>query len=77
MKDRVASLIWVAAWKIETIRPITSATSSSGAETISVTSIAWRPMVITVSGFMASALVEALGQGAQQQLPAIDQHEQH
>ena len=35
MKDRVASLIWVAAWKIDTIRPMIRATSSIGAATAS------------------------------------------
>src|SRR5450830_2157260 len=55
MKDRVASLIWVAAWKILTIRPMINATSNSGAATIKVTSIALRPMVMTVSGVIESS----------------------
>src|SRR3989338_9266422 len=56
MKDRVISLIWVAAWKMLTTKPMTSALSSSGAESISVISIACCPMVRTVSGVMASNL---------------------
>src|SRR5450830_2138782 len=77
MKDRVASLICVAAWKILTIKPMMRATSSMGAATISVISIAWRPRVMTLSGVIEFPLVKTLRQGAQQQLPAIDQHEQH
>src|SRR5476649_2463596 len=77
MKDSVASLIWVAAWKMLTTRPMISATSSIGAAIISVISIACRPNVITLSGVIAHPLVETLGKRAQQQLPAVDQHEQH
>src|SRR5690242_18750459 len=77
MNDRVASLIWVAAWKMLTTRPMIKATSSIGAATIKVTSIALRPIVMTVSGVIAAPLVEALRQRAEQQLPAVHQHEQH
>src|SRR5438067_11261264 len=79
MKERVCSLIEVAAWKMLTTRPMISATSSSGADTIRVTSMAVRAIAMTLSGVMvrSSGSVEALGQGAQQQLPAVDQHEQH
>jgi hypothetical protein len=48
-------LIWVAAWKIDTTRPMISATSSMGAAIIRVISIAWRPMVITLSGVIAAS----------------------
>src|SRR3989338_4351171 len=76
MKDRVSSLIWVAAWKMLTAKPMVSALSSSGAEIISVISTACCPMVMTVSGVMMSG-VKALCQRADYQIPAVGQHEQH
>src|SRR5689334_7507815 len=78
MKDSVASLIWVAAWKMLMTRPTTSATSSSGAPSASDTWIAWLPIDMMVSGVMSVLSgVEALRQCADQQLPTIGQHEQH
>ncbi len=41
MNESVCSWIEVAAWKIETIRPTTSPASRNGADTSSVTVIAW------------------------------------
>src|SRR5260370_13376075 len=55
MNDSVDSLICVAAWKRLTIRPTTSATSNSGAESSSATYIAWCASVITDSGVMIQA----------------------
>jgi len=49
-KDSVASLIWVAAWKMLTMRPVTSAARNSGAEISSVSSTALRPSSMTVVG---------------------------
>src|SRR3569833_2618069 len=68
-----------------TTRPMISATSSSGADTISMISIACRPSVITDSGvmsvlfsmFLLAGSIKALRQRADQQLPAFDQYEQH
>src|SRR3569832_573705 len=68
-----------------TTRPMISATSSSGADTISMISIACRPSVITESGvmsvlfslFLLAGSIKALRQRADQQLPAVDLHEQH
>src|SRR4051794_25588996 len=78
MNDSVASLICVAAWKMLTIRPMMSATSSSGAPSSSEISMARWPMVMTDSGVISAYLkVEALRQRADQQLPAVGQHEQH
>ena len=37
-KDRVCSLIWVAAWKMEMIRPVARAAMNRGAETSRVSS---------------------------------------
>src|SRR6185369_1166615 len=78
MKDSVASLICVAAWKMLITSPNTRATSSSGAAINRVILIACVPSVMTVSGVMRASLkVEALGERADQELPAIGQHKQH
>src|ERR1043166_5891621 len=89
MKDRVISLIWVAAWKMLTSRPTPSATSSIGAAIMRVICRACWPRVITLSGVMFAigpksksqrrrpSVEEALRQRADQQIPAVDQHEQH
>src|SRR5690349_15265244 len=81
MNDSVASLIEVAAWKMLTKRPVTSAASSIGAETSSSTKIACLPTSITYSGVMVASGVasarKTCNQRADDQLPAIDQHEQH
>src|SRR5690349_13015185 len=77
MNESVISLICVAAWKMPTMRPTASAVSSSGAESMSVISSAWRPTVTTVSGDMAYLPEEALRKRAHDQGPAIDEHEQH
>jgi hypothetical protein len=50
MKARVCSLIWVAAWKMLTASPMMRAVNSMGAAIIRVTSMACRPMVMTLSG---------------------------
>src|SRR3569832_37326 len=80
MNERLASLIWVAAWKTLTIRPTTRVTSRTGDATRMVISSAVRPRVITLSGVMAClvgiGLIEALRQRAQQQIPAVHQDEQ-
>src|SRR5690606_40330593 len=81
--DRVISLIWVAAWKMLMMRPVASAAMNSGADTSRVTSTAWRPSSMTAVGVMVVLLGrarlhrEALHQRADQQRPAVDQHEQH
>src|SRR5207245_10463390 len=76
--DSVCSWICVAAWKTLTIKPTTSATSSSGAPSSSDTWIAWLPIVMMVSGVTSLSLgIEALRQRADQKLPAVGQHEQH
>src|SRR5262245_6553963 len=77
MNDSVISLICVAAWKMPTNRPTVSPTSRIGAASISVTSSACVPMLITVSGVMAYLFVETRSQGAHHQRPAVHQHEQH
>src|SRR3569832_2258982 len=78
MNERLASLIWVAAWKTLTIRPTTRVTSRTGDATRMVISSAVRPRVITLSGVMAClvgiGLIEALRQRAQHQIPAVHQH---
>src|SRR5690606_952241 len=79
-KVSVISLICVAAWKMLMIRPVTSAARNSGADTIRVTSTAWRPSSMTAVGVMAASPAldrEAVDQRADQQRPAVDQHEQH
>src|ERR1043165_10496 len=77
MNDSVISLIDVAAWKMPTSRPTTSATSSMGAASISVMVSACVPTLMMVSGVTVRLLVETLGQGAHHQRPAVHQHEQH
>src|SRR5574340_1079126 len=74
MNERLASLIWVAAWKTLTIRPTTRVTRRTGDATRMVISSAVRPRVITLSGVMACLVwigsIEALRQRTQQQIPA-------
>src|SRR5687768_16854006 len=78
MNDSVISLMEVAAWKMPTMRPTASAVSSSGADSISVISSAWRPTVTSISGVIAAYLSEeALGQRAHDERPSVDEHEQH
>src|SRR5687768_16344024 len=87
MNDSVISLMEVAAWKMPTMRPTASAVSSGGADSISVISSAWRPMVTTISGVIAGYLSEetltektltekTLGERAHHERPSIDEHEQ-
>src|ERR1035438_936885 len=74
--DSVASWICVAAWKMLTTRPTASTVSSSGAETISsIQRLCW-PRVKTCCGSIASAH-EARGERAEEQVPAVGEHEQH
>src|SRR6478752_3947699 len=76
MKDSVISLICVAAWKMPTSSPTTSATSSMGAASSRVISSACVPMVMTDSGVMG--LLEVAGcERAHHQRPSVHQHEQH
>src|SRR5580658_2082570 len=78
INDSVISLICVAAWKMPTMMPIVSPTSSIGAASIIVISSARCPMVMTVSGLIDDSLaVKARGQRAHDQRPAVHQHEQH
>src|SRR5690606_35181384 len=78
MNDKVISLIWVAAWKILIDRPTTRVTSSNGPAMVSATFMAWYVIDMTVSEFMwLLLLIEASGQGTQQQMPAVRQHEKH
>src|SRR5437868_15355762 len=80
MNDSVCSLIWVAAWKMLMIRPTITATRGSGAASTSDTWIAWLPIDMMVSGVMVrlGALgIKTLRQRADEQLPAVGQHEQH
>lgn len=53
MNDKVISFIWVAAWKMLTISPTTSAATNIGADTSNITSTAWRPSSTTLAGLMA------------------------
>src|SRR5882762_3663861 len=76
MNDSVISLICVAACRIDTTRPTTSAASSSGADNISMTYNACCPMVITLCGVMGSDLVRG-DKRADQQVPAVRKDEQH
>src|SRR5499427_10355962 len=78
MNDSVISLICVAACRIETTRPTTNAVSSSGADKTSMTYSACWPMVTTLCGVMAenSDLIGS-DQRADQQIPAVREHEQH
>src|SRR5690606_18142557 len=76
-KAIVCSLIWVAAWITPTITPMTSTASSGGAPS---SSAICRPRTISVratSGvIVARSEVEAGGERADHQHPAVDQHEQ-
>src|SRR5690606_1196165 len=78
-KAMVGSFNWVAAWITPTTTPITSTVSSSGPATQRVATRPPRSSVRASSGVIAalrSDRVEAGGQGADDQHPAIDQHEQ-
>src|SRR5690606_32797856 len=78
MNESVISLICVAACRILMIRPVTRATSSSGAATAIAIFIASVPIIMTDSGVIArSSTVETLRQRTDQQLPAVDQHKEH
>src|SRR5579875_1519200 len=78
MKERLCSWIEVTAWKIETTSPITRPTSIIGPATSIASVIACVARLTTVSWFTVARLlsVEALDQGAGDQVPAVDQHEQ-
>src|SRR2546430_8821851 len=56
MNDSVISLICVAACRIDTTRPTTSAASSRGADNTSMTYSACCPMVITLCGVILRTL---------------------
>src|SRR5437868_1999622 len=77
-KLKVASWICVAAWKMLTTRPTARMVSSSGAATISSRYSDCCPKVKTAWESMQGVLGrEACGQRAEQQVPAVGQHEQH
>src|SRR5690606_19083942 len=90
-KAMVGSLIWVAAWTMPTSTPTASMAISSGPPTHSATSSPRRSSVRASSGVMGRKLrewagrgrrcegsdpVEAGGEGADGEHPAVDQHEQ-
>src|SRR5690242_12775832 len=76
MNESVASLICVAAWKMLTTRPAQSAVRRSGAEMISMSSSASRTIAMTAVEFMRSDS-EALRERAEQEIPSVDEHEEH
>src|SRR3972149_5494590 len=76
-KESVISCICVTALMMLTTRPTTMPTISTGAETMRITSIVSLPMLVTNSGVTSILLTEALYERADQQVPAVDQHEEH
>src|SRR5581483_8919187 len=76
MKTSVISLIWVSAWNTATTSPATRPKSSTGPARRSVISSAFRPSWRTNSGLMCAS-VEALDERAHEQVPAVDEHEDH
>src|SRR6185312_13235924 len=79
MKESVISLIEVAAWNAPMTTPVMSAARSSGAARASAISRARLPMLMMVSGVMLrlGSVIEALGERAHDQRPAVDEHEEH
>src|SRR6185295_17484540 len=77
MNVSVISWIWVSAWKMLTARPATSPKSSTGPARMSAISSAFRPSWSTVSGVIGPASLEAPYERADQQVPAVDEHEDH
>src|SRR4029077_19116277 len=77
MKESVISLICVAAWNMPISRPAASADSSIGAASSAVTTSACWPTEMMVSGVIARSLVEARRERADQERPAVHEHEQH
>src|SRR5262245_52856078 len=78
-KLRVCSLIWVAAWNMATIRPTTRLGTTRMPTIRQVSQSASRNRSTATSGVIAKLLdaAEAAGEGADDQRPAIHQHEQH
>src|SRR6478752_2774991 len=72
---RVTSWIWVSDWKSETAKPITSAVTRIGADSLSATSIVWRAMSMMAVSDMARLSV-AGDEGLDDEGPAVDHHEQ-
>src|ERR1700683_2253068 len=75
---RLCSWIWVTAWKMLTASPATSATISNGPAIFSARLMACEARLTTVSWFMARRLlgVKALDERSDDQIPAVDEHEQ-
>src|SRR5512137_2850135 len=78
-KLSVASLIWVAAWKMLTTRPITSTVIRIGADTMSSRIMPCWPVAKTCWASMADRASggEARSERAEQQVPAVGEYEQH
>src|SRR5437867_9140277 len=76
-KDSVASLICVAAWNTLTSRPTASTVNSTGADTSSSRYRPCWPRVKTWVASMLALLGEGGGERAEQEVPAVGQHEQH
>src|SRR3990170_8353514 len=74
--ESVISWIWVTACMMLMTRPTTIPTISTGAETMRITSMVSLPMLVTNSGVIIP-LTEALYERADEQVPAVDQHEEH
>src|ERR1700723_3747994 len=78
MKERVLSLICVAAWNRLTTRPTISAVSNNGEASSRPTYMAWCAIDMTDSGVIFGCLLsKALRQRPDQQLPPIHENEPH
>src|ERR1700735_5642115 len=73
---RLCSWIWVTAWKMLTASPAMSATINRGPAIFRARLMAWEARLTTVSWFTRELLVKTLDECSDDQIPAVDQHEQ-